>query len=49
MQRYIDHLMSWLSPSNRQPFIVVGPDGCGKSLLLNHCFDKLTSTQVSIV
>ena len=46
MQRCIDHTMGWLKSENRHPFVVVGPDGCGKSMLLHHCFDKLRTTQV---
>uniref|UniRef100_H2ZF02 AAA+ ATPase domain-containing protein n=1 Tax=Ciona savignyi TaxID=51511 RepID=H2ZF02_CIOSA len=49
MQRCIDHIMQWMKPSNRHPFVVVGHDGCGKSLLLHHCFDKLRSTQVATI
>ena len=30
VQRYIDSFNSWLQPDNKQPFIVVGPEGCGK-------------------
>ena len=44
---YADHIMSWLSTNYKPPFVVVGPDGCGKSMLLNYCFNKLHSTQVS--
>lgn len=29
-QRYRDYFRCWLEPNNRQPFIVAGPDGCGK-------------------
>jgi dynein heavy chain 2 len=28
--RSIDGYNSWLHPDNRQPFILVGPSGCGK-------------------
>jgi len=30
VQRFIDSFNSWLHPENRQPFILVGPEGCGK-------------------
>nr|XP_026693267.1 cytoplasmic dynein 2 heavy chain 1-like isoform X1 [Ciona intestinalis] len=49
MQRCIDHVMEWMKPGNRHPFVVVGHDGCGKSLLLHHCFNKLRSTQVATI
>ncbi|GAB1603232.1 cytoplasmic dynein 2 heavy chain 1-like isoform X1, partial [Argonauta hians] len=32
-----------------QPFILVGPEGCGKSLLLQHCFQQLRSVSVATV
>jgi len=46
MLRYTDLVMSWLRAGNRHPFVVVGPDGSGKSMLLYHCFEKQRSTQV---
>jgi len=30
VQRFIDSFNAWLHPDNRQPFIVIGPEGCGK-------------------
>ncbi|RXM28913.1 Cytoplasmic dynein 2 heavy chain 1 [Acipenser ruthenus] len=30
MQRGLDNFKQWLSSENRQPFILVGPEGCGK-------------------
>ena len=32
-------LMHWLDPDIKQPFLLVGPEGCGKSLMLKHCFN----------
>lgn len=32
IQRYLDSFLPWLSHKNRKPFLVVGPDGCGKGL-----------------
>ncbi|XP_074649972.1 cytoplasmic dynein 2 heavy chain 1-like [Tubulanus polymorphus] len=49
VQRGFDYFAPWLTPENRQPFILVGPEGCGKGLLLNHCFEQLRSTQVAVV
>jgi dynein heavy chain 2 len=69
VQRFIDSFSSWLHPENRQPFILNGPEGCGKglvlcchcpnsiicicfipsSLLLQHCFDSLRSSQVATI
>ncbi len=45
----VDCLMSWLAAEEAPPFLVVGPEGCGKSLLLNHCFRKLRSTNIATV
>jgi dynein heavy chain 2 len=39
----------WLESSHRHPFIVVGPEGCGKELLLRHSFEGLRSVQVAVV
>ncbi len=46
----LDCLMSWLQRADPPPpFLLVGPEGCGKALLLNHCFRKLRSTNVATV
>lgn len=45
----IETLMHWLNPDIRQPFLLVGPEGCGKSLMLKHCFKSLRNTNVAIV
>jgi len=26
----LDYFSPWLDPENKQPFILVGPEGCGK-------------------
>ncbi|XP_025088458.1 cytoplasmic dynein 2 heavy chain 1-like isoform X3 [Pomacea canaliculata] len=49
VQRSLDYFMPWLDPDNKQPFIIVGPEGCGKGLLLHHSFQNLRSTQVAMV
>ncbi|XP_071951365.1 cytoplasmic dynein 2 heavy chain 1-like isoform X2 [Antedon mediterranea] len=49
VQRCFDYLAPWLKPENRQPFILVGPDGCGKGMVLKHCFSQLRSVQISTV
>lgn len=30
MQRGLDYFKPWLSSDTKQPFILVGPEGCGK-------------------
>nr|CAD7594424.1 unnamed protein product [Timema genevievae] len=49
VKRTVDVLWTWLEPDTRQPFLLVGPQGCGKSLILNHCFNKLRATEVSTI
>ncbi|CAF3391936.1 unnamed protein product [Rotaria sp. Silwood1] len=49
IQRYLDSFLPWLDNKHRKPFLVVGPDGCGKGTLLRYCFRQLRSTQVTIL
>ncbi|KAJ7995299.1 hypothetical protein DPEC_G00243100 [Dallia pectoralis] len=49
MQRGLHCFSHWLSSEHRQPFIVVGPEGCGKGMLLRYAFSRLRSTQVAVV
>jgi len=34
VQRFIDSFNAWLHPDNKQPFIVIGPEGCGKGFVM---------------
>ncbi|XP_077466766.1 cytoplasmic dynein 2 heavy chain 1 isoform X1 [Stigmatopora argus] len=49
MQRALLSFSPWLSAQHRQPFLVVGPEGCGKGMLLRFAFSRLRSTQVAVV
>ena len=49
VQRNAAMILPWLQQASRQPFLLVGPEGCGKELLLSYCFTGLTSTHVAIV
>lgn len=49
LQRGVDGIMPWLDSKSRTPFLLIGPDGCGKSLVLRQCFTDLRSTQVAVV
>ncbi|XP_054598719.1 cytoplasmic dynein 2 heavy chain 1 isoform X1 [Nothobranchius furzeri] len=49
MQRGLHGFSPWLTAEHRQPFMVVGPEGCGKGMLLRHAFSHLRSTQVAVV
>ncbi|MGH0159576.1 UNVERIFIED_CONTAM: hypothetical protein FKN15_075087 [Acipenser sinensis] len=46
MQRGLDNFKQWLSSENRQPFILVGPEGCGKGAQTSsrHILQKLMQT-----
>ncbi|XP_029458286.1 cytoplasmic dynein 2 heavy chain 1 [Rhinatrema bivittatum] len=49
MQRNLDYFKPWLGLDTKQPFILVGPEGCGKGLLLRYAFSQLRSTQIATV
>ncbi|XP_044933442.1 cytoplasmic dynein 2 heavy chain 1 isoform X4 [Mustela putorius furo] len=49
MQRGLDHFRPWLSSDTKQPFILVGPEGCGKGMLLQYAFSQLRSTQIATI
>ncbi|KAM4743047.1 cytoplasmic dynein 2 heavy chain 1 isoform 3-T4 [Anableps anableps] len=49
MQRGLHGFSPWLTARHRQPFMVVGPEGCGKGMLLRYAFASLRSTQVAVV
>ncbi|XP_025753905.1 cytoplasmic dynein 2 heavy chain 1 isoform X2 [Oreochromis niloticus] len=49
MQRGLQGFSPWLTTQHRQPFMVVGPEGCGKGMLLRFAFSRLRSTQVAVV
>ncbi|CAD5120552.1 DgyrCDS9119 [Dimorphilus gyrociliatus] len=47
VKRTLDCVQPWVQTKESQPFILVGPEGCGKTLLLQYCFDRMRSTQVA--
>ena len=47
VQRDIELFKQWLEQGD--PFIVVGPEGCGKNLMLKAAFGMLKSTQVTSI
>lgn len=49
VQRGVDGILPWLDTKYKQPFLLIGPDGCGKHLVLKQCFSQLRSTQVATV
>ncbi|XP_072706738.1 cytoplasmic dynein 2 heavy chain 1 isoform X3 [Ciconia boyciana] len=49
MQRGLDYFRTWLDFNNKQPFLLVGPEGCGKGMLLHYAFSQLRSTQIATI
>ncbi|TPX62627.1 hypothetical protein PhCBS80983_g00247 [Powellomyces hirtus] len=47
VRKAVDVLMPWISGG--QPFLLVGPEGAGKHMLLRHCFSKLRSTSIATI
>ncbi|CBZ37876.1 dynein heavy chain, putative [Leishmania donovani] len=51
-QRALDVMRAWTKPTSPgvyRPFILVGPEGCGKTMLLNNLFMSTTSTRVASI
>uniref|UniRef100_A0A5K4FDN9 Cytoplasmic dynein 2 heavy chain 1 n=1 Tax=Schistosoma mansoni TaxID=6183 RepID=A0A5K4FDN9_SCHMA len=45
VRRSIDAFRCWLSnPLSKQSFLLVGPEGCGKTLLLDYCFTTISQS-----
>ncbi|XP_071990308.1 cytoplasmic dynein 2 heavy chain 1 isoform X1 [Engystomops pustulosus] len=49
IQRGLDYFRPWLGSDTRQPFILVGPEGCGKGMLLRYAFSQLRSTHIATI
>lgn len=47
IQRSQNILMTWLL--DKEPFILIGPEGSGKSTILNNCFKQLKNTQIESI
>ncbi|KAJ3280883.1 Cytoplasmic dynein 2 heavy chain 1, partial [Borealophlyctis nickersoniae] len=47
VRRAVDMIMPWFQ--HAQPFLIVGPEGAGKHMLLRHCFSQLKSTAVATI
>ncbi|XP_053095782.1 cytoplasmic dynein 2 heavy chain 1 isoform X3 [Pangasianodon hypophthalmus] len=48
-QHALHNFTHWLQSGHTQPFLLVGPEGCGKGMLLRYAFSRLRSTQVAVV
>ncbi|VDN08033.1 unnamed protein product [Thelazia callipaeda] len=42
-------ICSWLEESNRQPFMVLGPDGSGKESLIRYCLELDSMSQIAVI
>lgn len=42
-------IFSLLKNGNRQPILLIGPDGCGKECLLRYCFSLDSDSQFVVV
>jgi dynein heavy chain 2 len=49
VQRHLATLDAWVSGPHYRPFILVGPEGCGKTMLLQNCFSNLPNVRVATV
>jgi dynein heavy chain 2 len=47
LKRAIDTILPWITEGC--PFILVGPEGAGKHMLLRHCFKQVRSTTVATI
>jgi dynein heavy chain 2 len=49
VQRHLATLAAWVKGPNYRPFILVGPEGCGKTMLLRNCFADVPGVRVAVV
>ena len=49
VQMTMDVVLPWLKSKSKQPFLLIGPEGIGKTMILKHCFSKLRSTNVATI
>ncbi|KAJ3088912.1 Cytoplasmic dynein 2 heavy chain 1 [Quaeritorhiza haematococci] len=47
VRRTVDIILPWLS--NGQSFLLVGPEGAGKNMILRHCFSQVRSLAVATI
>ena len=44
VQKYVNIMSPWIL--QRQPFLVVGPEGCGKAMVINYCVSSQPRTAI---
>ena len=49
VQMTMDAVMPWLTSKAKQPFLLIGPEGIGKTMILKHSFSRLRSTNVATI
>ena len=49
VRRILQTLQPLIENNSTKPFLLVGPEGCGKSLILNNCFATEKGTKVSVI
>ncbi len=47
VQRVLKQMQPWIE--NMEPFLLVGPEGCGKSMVINHAFRQKRSVGVATI
>jgi len=47
LQRNFANFKQWLDQGD--PFIIVGPEGCGKSLMIRYAFSQIRSLSVATI
>ncbi|KAJ3042257.1 Cytoplasmic dynein 2 heavy chain 1 [Rhizophlyctis rosea] len=47
VKRALDMIMPWFT--HNQPFLLIGPEGAGKHMILRHCFSKLKSISTATI
>ncbi|KAJ3344816.1 Cytoplasmic dynein 2 heavy chain 1 [Entophlyctis luteolus] len=46
VQRTMDTIIPWLKEEN--PFLVIGPEGAGKNMILTHCFKRANASVATV-
>ena len=49
VQRDIDIIKTWVSPGTERPFLLVGPEGCGKSSLVLSILKEIKSVKIAVI
>lgn len=47
VQRTLDVIQPWVK--SMQPFLIVGPEGCGKNMVIQHAFGQVKSTSLTVL